>query len=516
MKRYILCALIMIYFSANLLFSQNFFDDGKKMFDAGKYNEALENFKKEIENPTSRKKIISYYYIGRTYEQLNNTQAALETYNKIIKEYPNNFLSESALKRIKTLEPLAKIDYNKMTATPQTPQATSQQSKKEQQPKTPPPSSKTEQQKKKSAPPQIKSELIKKEYTYSDELTARKNKTRKNVESEIKAKVRQPLQKKIETVKMIEEPLNPIVLAQQEINNSTTSITLSNETLKDKEEAPKISIPILPPQPVKISAETENLTDSKIEIFRNDTAIQLFKKTEELEQLFKSANDKLSKRLFMDSLEDFKKYADQAQDDNVKKEMAYYKIAEIYHILGQYQDAAKAYLEYIKRYENRQNTYRACFNLANIYFEALGLYNDAKKYYLLALDKTLNVEVINKIKDKITELDKQIKSIETQKQLTTSSPTAPSSAQTNLAAQVNTSGIKLSEKLASEKNIITTFDEEKTAPAQNLQTDLRSSPTAMAKPLITKPAPEMKMAVPEFKQIEPITQKGRQRNISEI
>ena len=69
---------------------------GECYFNAGDYNRAIETFERVIQYPQSLKKDDALLMIGRSYMALNMNAKAQQTFNRLIREYPNSeFVAKS-------------------------------------------------------------------------------------------------------------------------------------------------------------------------------------------------------------------------------------------------------------------------------------------------------------------------------------------------------------------------------------------------------------------------------------
>jgi len=532
------------------LYSATNFETGKKYFDQNNFSKAKELFEKDLTEKKSDKRVLSLYYLGRTYEKLGDSDKSIEMYSQVIKEYPDNYLAEHSTNRIKQLNPKKEIDYKKLSSK-ETPAVQKKDEKKSQ-------GIKNAVQKKS----QHQKELMKQSYSYDNILEEKETFRKSSIQNKIKEEIESTYGKKMEAEKTPDK-LNP----ESEKGKKLSASTERKEFIK-----PDTSIIIAAPAPAIISEtdimqETQVLTEKKPKepfkyiVKKNDTLFSIsnhfygtgsyfsllkeynrlanitsiyegmelyvpqdpneiseipeyvFNKSpqinlpnsaagpallkdaadnQEAEKIFDSANEKLKKNLYIDALMDFKNYAVNGKNE-IKLEFAYYKIAEINHILGYFNDAAAGYHSYISRFERSANIAAACYNLGNIYSEGLGLYVPAKQYYLLALDKTDDLDLITQIKDIINSLDKN----------------QPDFEKAKIEKEKIDREIKLTEKIMEEKGIIAEIEN----GAVKKQYKVVQLPSEKEE---TFQNSRLQTITPDFKHIEPAVQKGRNTSVEQI
>jgi TolA-binding protein len=76
---------------------------GESYYALGNYISAIENFKKVIEIAESNKHADALVMLGQVYEKIGWKELARETYNKFVKEYPNNKNINLVKERLKKL-----------------------------------------------------------------------------------------------------------------------------------------------------------------------------------------------------------------------------------------------------------------------------------------------------------------------------------------------------------------------------------------------------------------------------
>jgi len=76
---------------------------GESYYALGNYISAIENFKKVIEIAESNKHADALVMLGQAYEKIGWKELARETYNKFVKEYPNNKNINLVKERLKKL-----------------------------------------------------------------------------------------------------------------------------------------------------------------------------------------------------------------------------------------------------------------------------------------------------------------------------------------------------------------------------------------------------------------------------
>ena len=75
-------------FSLTIKDSMKFYDRGRREYKRGDYNDAIDYFKKAInECPESAMTEVSMYYLGKSYQMAGNTSMAVSTFNQLIEKY---------------------------------------------------------------------------------------------------------------------------------------------------------------------------------------------------------------------------------------------------------------------------------------------------------------------------------------------------------------------------------------------------------------------------------------------
>ncbi|MBP7651992.1 tetratricopeptide repeat protein [Candidatus Dependentiae bacterium] len=543
--KYIFTILVIILFVLPV-YSESNFETGKKFFDNNNFLKAKDFFEKDLTGEKkSDKRVLSLYYLGRTFEKLGNKEKSIEIYSKVIKEYPDNYLAEHSTNRIKQLNPQKEIDYKRLS---------SKESSNKLQADN---KSSSISGKKKNSVKSNSKELIKQSYSYDNVLQEKDTLNKNNIQKKIKEDIEILTKKENQSDTVKKNDFNVIfeknkdekfVGVQQDtltfidtfvaiakpviedtsstsspikkepikytVKKNDTLFSISNQfygngsyfsLLKEYNRLANITsiyegLDIYIPQNPNEISEIPEYVYNKQSVPKNDNNsisanedIFLKEDKPELTNIFISANEKLKKNLYIDSLMDFKNYMLNGKN-KIKLETAYYKIAEINHILGYFNDAVSAYLAYISKFDGSENIARACYNLANIYNQGLGLYVPAKQYYLLALDKTDNIELISMIKDNIQEIENSQSEFEKAKK----------------EKDRIENEIKLTEKLMEEKGVIAETE------IDNIKKQYKVAilPSELEKSNITEK--KLQSITPDFKQIEPVAQKGRNKNIQEI
>ena len=462
-------------------------EKGRQYFEQSNFIKAIEIFKSEIKNTGAANRAVSLFYLGRSYEKTGKREDAIKSYTTLLKDYPDNYLVQHALSRMKILNPGKDIDY-KLVSTAQNN-------------KLPQKSNSLLKNKKISVhPPQQKSieaekaeELFKQDYTYDDVLKAKETAHQQNVEKRIKENINDEFSSEKNII--IDLPSEKNTQFTPALKSETEKNLIKNDFEKKENVATYDQTNSVQSSSVRIPEQTvtEKLSQPDVKAGKE---IQISFKTFEVDSntkqaisvppspsaLFDNAVKKFERQLYIDSLLDFKQYASKG-DDLKKLEYAYYKIGEINHLLGYFSEALSGYLQFISKYEKSNEIYKAYLNIANIYYEAFGLLLPAKQYYLLALEKTDDIAVIEKIKIPLSEIENYIRQNKIEE----------------LKTAVKT---PLSERIPEEKSIAKTVTQKETPDLQEKRIiDSRS---------------DIQSSSAEIKQIEPSIQKGNGTDISQI
>lgn len=82
--------------------AEDYFDRGADKYDNGEYEEAIANTQKALAIDDTH--LMSLYYLGRAYQQLEENEKAITVYERIIELYPDNELADDARRFIGELE----------------------------------------------------------------------------------------------------------------------------------------------------------------------------------------------------------------------------------------------------------------------------------------------------------------------------------------------------------------------------------------------------------------------------
>lgn len=86
------------------LAAQSAYDQGYKLYNSRKYQDALRSFEKvQVYEPEYKRMDVVFYYRGRSCQALNDSRSALALYQKLIEAYPDSAYAKSAKARIKEL-----------------------------------------------------------------------------------------------------------------------------------------------------------------------------------------------------------------------------------------------------------------------------------------------------------------------------------------------------------------------------------------------------------------------------
>jgi Uncharacterized protein conserved in bacteria len=80
------------------------YDDGYKLYNSRKYEECLKKFEKvEVYDPKFNRLDAVLYYMGKSYQHLNDSRNAIAVYQKLIDTFPKSSYAYNAKSKIKTL-----------------------------------------------------------------------------------------------------------------------------------------------------------------------------------------------------------------------------------------------------------------------------------------------------------------------------------------------------------------------------------------------------------------------------
>lgn len=82
--------------------AEDYFDRGADKYDNGEYEESIANTQKALAIDDTH--LMSLYYLGRAYQQLEENEKAITVYERIIELYPDNELADDARRFIGELE----------------------------------------------------------------------------------------------------------------------------------------------------------------------------------------------------------------------------------------------------------------------------------------------------------------------------------------------------------------------------------------------------------------------------
>ena len=92
-------------YSLTIKDSMKFYNKGKREYKRGDYNDAIEYFKKAInECPESAMTEVSMYFLGKSYQMAGNNAMAVTTLNQLIEEYKIGKWVTWAKKDLKAME----------------------------------------------------------------------------------------------------------------------------------------------------------------------------------------------------------------------------------------------------------------------------------------------------------------------------------------------------------------------------------------------------------------------------
>ena len=103
--------LILVLFSvsaASCHSSQSFnfgpYSEAEHLYKKGKYKKAIDKYQEYLrDNPDGNMAVISYYYLAKSYEGLDQTEKAKELYEKIVKEHPGLVWADFSKTRLEEL-----------------------------------------------------------------------------------------------------------------------------------------------------------------------------------------------------------------------------------------------------------------------------------------------------------------------------------------------------------------------------------------------------------------------------
>jgi len=487
-----------------LLNAENNFDRGKNFFEQNNFNKAVEEFNLELKKTSSPNIPVTLYYLGRSFEKKGDSEKAIIVFKKLIDDYPDNYLSQHAYNRIKLINPkqaedkkralVTQLPNNKKSENIVNSKVNLSSSKKIS-------NAAVIEVKNKPLKKNDKSEsLIKYDYSYSDVLKDKNANEKIKVEEQIKKQINDAYSlnekslifeyKKNKTISDFQEKPehSSNIISSKTISEKSDNILKKelNESNKLKSDSSSSEIAFSINSGNSTVLEKKNISNSENKFYKTaKIETEKIVEGESTEKFYDKALEKFNRQLYIDSLFDFKQYISKGQN-SAKLEYSYYKIGEINHILGYFNDALSAYLLYSSKFEKSKNLYKAFFNIANIYYEAFGLLLPAKQYYLLTLEKTNDLTVIEKIKIPLSEIENLIK-------------------QNKIEELKQAEKIPLSEKIGDEKKLLQTANI-KNVDEKNISIERQPIENSN----------KMTASVSDFKQIEPSLQKSKEINLSQI
>jgi len=398
----ILTLIISVFNTNNIIPANNVnekFIIGKQLFDNGNFKKAITYFSTGIDKLSKDNKILNMYYLARSYEKTKNIKNAVNIYKNVIKNFPNNYFSELSLNRIKALNPETKIDYNILLT-------------------------KKSLKKKETNKENViikNEELFKNNYNYNDILKKKNEILHNKIKNDIKKDVEKRFKYKNRYLSDNENNIsyntnnNNDVLTYT-IKNNESLFEISNKFYKRgvyyKRLAKYNNISnitnIKEGQIIKIPPYSQIIKN-----FNESKPVKSDVKTQNIKQISKKlpkqndfilAKQKFNKKLFIDSINYFKNYIEKGTN-KINLEYSYFKIAETYQILGQFNKSAEYFILFISKFKDSPKISRVYYNLANVLYEGLGEKEIAKKYYMSALNKSKDVNLSKLIKQKINNLN---------------------------------------------------------------------------------------------------------------
>ena len=82
--------------------AEDYFSRGSEWYDYGDYEDAISNLQKALALDDTH--LMSLYYLGRAYQQLEDSEKAIAVYERIIALYPDNELAGDARRFIGQLQ----------------------------------------------------------------------------------------------------------------------------------------------------------------------------------------------------------------------------------------------------------------------------------------------------------------------------------------------------------------------------------------------------------------------------
>ena len=113
-------SLLLLLFLLSLLgcrtnptFDFGTYSQAERFYEKKEYQKAISKYEEYLrENPEGNMAVISYYYMGKSFEGLGQVEEARELYKKIVKDYPHLVWADFAKTRLKELRLSTRLSKN--------------------------------------------------------------------------------------------------------------------------------------------------------------------------------------------------------------------------------------------------------------------------------------------------------------------------------------------------------------------------------------------------------------------